>query len=150
MHCCRVAWRDNFYFGAGTVLGPFEEDQYLSFIERRRAYRFELRSPILIKWKDDDENREAQAVSEDISSNGIYFVLQTGIKKDTPVILEMTLPNEITLAGPVRVHCFGHIQRCDVKEGSTSGMAVAIEKYKFLREGKQPASTLPQNRSTEE
>jgi len=122
----------------------------LSFIERRRAYRFELRSPILIKWKDDNENREARVVSEDISSNGIYFVLQKGIQKDTPVDLEMTLPNEITLAGPLRVRCSGHIQRCDVKEGSTSGMAVAIEKYEFLREGKQAASTFSKSESTEQ
>ena len=105
----------------------------MSFIERRRANRFELQSPVIIRWRDGNEIREAQAVSEDVSSNGIYFVMREGIKEGTPVELEMTLPNQITLGGPVRVRCFGHIQRCELKEGANVGMAVAIEKYEFLR-----------------
>ena len=43
----------------------------------------------------------------------------------------MTLPNQITLAGPVRVRCFGRIQRCEMT-GETAGVAAAIEKYEFL------------------
>ncbi len=76
--------------------------------------------------------REAVTVSEDLSSNGIYFILPEGIKDGTEVEVEMTLPNQITLAGPVRVRCLGHIQRCEPTEGAKSGMAAAIEKYEFL------------------
>jgi hypothetical protein len=108
-------------------------------MERRRANRFELRSPVIIRWRDDNEIREAQVMSDDISSNGIYFVMSASIKEGTPVELEITLPNQITCAGPVRVSCFGHIQRCEPKEGANVGMAVAIEKYEFLR-GKAPVS----------
>jgi hypothetical protein len=104
----------------------------LAFTERRHAHRFELQSPVVIRWKDGDEMREALTVSEDISSSGIYFILPQGIRNGTPVEVEMTLPNQITLAGPVRVRCLGHIQRCEVTEGARSGMAAAIEKYEFL------------------
>jgi hypothetical protein len=104
----------------------------LSFIERRRADRFECQSPIIIRWRDGNEMCEAQAVSKDVSSNGIYFVMPEGIKEATSVELEMTLPNQITRAGPVRVRCFGRIQRCDLKEVANVGMAAAIEKYEFL------------------
>ena len=47
----------------------------------------------------------------------------------------MTLPHEITLAGKLRVRCFGRIQRYERKEaeGSNAGVAVSIEKYEFLR-----------------
>ena len=112
----------------------------MSSIERRRAHRFELQPPVIIRWRDGNEVREAQAVSEDVSSNGIYVVMREAIREGTPVELEMTLPNEITLAGLVRVRCFGHIQRCELKEGSNAGMAVAIEKYEFLRASKQPVT----------
>jgi hypothetical protein len=105
----------------------------LSFIERRCAQRFELQLPVIVRWSDGNEMREALAVSGDVSSNGIYFVLRESLKEGTPVELEMTLPNEITLAGPVRVSCFGRIQRCELKEGTNAGMAAAIEKYQFLR-----------------
>jgi hypothetical protein len=77
--------------------------------------------------------REALAVSEDVSSNGIYFAFRGDLKEDTRVELEMTLPNQITLAGPVRVCCLGRIQRCEQKEGVNAAMAATIEKYKFLR-----------------
>ena len=104
----------------------------MSFIERRRSHRFDLQSPLIVRWKDGAEMREALTVSEDLSSNGIYFVLPEGIKDGTPVEVEMTLPNQITLAGPVRVRCLGRILRCEPKPGATSGMAAAIEKYEFL------------------
>ena len=105
----------------------------MSFIERRRAQRFELPVPIIVRWSDGNEIREALAVSGDLSSNGIYFVLPEILQEGTPVELEMTLPNQITLAGPVRMSCFGRIQRCELKEGANAGMAAVIEKYQFLR-----------------
>ena len=104
----------------------------MSFVERRRAHRFELQSPVIVRWKDGAQSREALTVSEDVSSNGIYFILPEGIKDSTPVEVEMTLPNQITLAGPVRVRCLGHVQRCELTAGAKSGMAAVIEKYEFL------------------
>src|ERR1700719_4197509 len=41
----------------------------LPFTERRRAHRFELQSPVIIRWRDGAEVHEALTVSEDISSN---------------------------------------------------------------------------------
>ena len=76
--------------------------------------------------------REALTVSEDVSSKGIYFLLPEGIQDGTAVEVEMTLPNQITLAGPVRVRCLGRIQRCEPALGAKAGMAAAIEKYEFL------------------
>jgi hypothetical protein len=105
----------------------------LSFIERRRTQRFELQLPVIVRWSDGSEMCEALAVSGNVSSNGLYFVLRESLKEGTLVELEMTLPNQITLAGPVRVCCFGHIQRCD-KEGANAGVAATIEKYQFLRD----------------
>jgi hypothetical protein len=109
----------------------------VSSIERRRAHRFDLQSPVVVRWKDGAQTREALTVSEDVSSNGIYFILPEGIENGTPVEVEMTLPNQITLAGPVRVRCLGHIRRREPAEGAKAGMAAAIEKYEFLPGGQQ-------------
>ena len=119
----------------------------MSITERRRAHRFALQSPVVIRWKDGEETREALTVSEDVSSNGIYFLLPQGISNGTPVEVEMTLPNEITLAGPVRVRCLGRIQRCEPAQGTKAGMAAAIDRYEFLpgdeppRHGGSPAKS---------
>ena len=104
----------------------------LEVTERRRSHRFELQSPVPVRWKEGDQVREALTVSEDVSAHGVYFVLPQGILNGTPVEVEMTLPNEITLAGPVRVRCLGHIRRSEIAEGARAGMAAAIEKYEFL------------------
>lgn len=95
----------------------------MTFIEHRRAPRFWLQLPILVRWSDDTGAREAPTVTKDVSSNGVYFLLAQPIKNGTPVEIEMTLPNKITLAGPVKVRCLGHVQRCEIEEDAKVGMA---------------------------
>jgi hypothetical protein len=103
----------------------------LSLTERRRAPRFELKLPVVIRWRDGAEMREALTVSNDVSSKGIYFLLPEG-KNGTPVEVEMTLPQQISPSGPVRVRCLGRIQRYEVKDAAHAGMAAEIEKYEFI------------------
>jgi hypothetical protein len=73
-----------------------------------------------------------------------------GITEGTSVELEMTLPTQITRAGPVRVRCFGRIQRCELKEDANVGMAAAIEKYEFLRDKTDDSSDVSQDLSLPE
>jgi hypothetical protein len=104
-------------------------------MERRRAVRFNLQLPLIVRWTQGSVVHEITTVSKDVCSCGIYFFLGERIKTGTSVEIVLTLPHEITLAGWLSVRCFGHIQRCElnVAEGSTAGVAVSIEKYEFLR-----------------
>jgi hypothetical protein len=104
----------------------------LSSIDRRRAQRFDFQLPVIVRWKHGSEMREVRTVAENLSSNGIYFSLREGIKDGTSVEVVVTLPNQITLAGPLSVRCFGRVQRCERKEGAKQGMAAAFEKFEFL------------------
>ena len=47
----------------------------------------------------------------------------------------LTLPHEITLAGPVRVRCLGRIQRNEEEkeEQEQAGVVARIERYEFMR-----------------
>jgi hypothetical protein len=100
--------------------------------ERRRSQRFNFGMPVTIHWTVGDERREAQAVTQDVSSGGVYFLLPQAIPDGTAVEIEMTLPAEITNGTPVKIRCQGRIQRCVLKPGESSGMATMIEKYEFL------------------
>lgn len=111
----------------------------MSFIERRRAQRFDFQLPVIVRWKHGSEMREVRTVSENISSSGIYFSLPEGIKNGTSVEVVVTLPNQITLAGPLSVRCFGRLQRCEQEEGARRGMAAAFEKFEFLPSSKYAA-----------
>ncbi len=103
--------------------------------ERRRALRFKLQLPLIVRWTHDSIVHEAVTVSDDVCSCGIYFFLGERVNIGTSIEIVLTLPHEITLAGKLRVRCFGRIQRYELKEaeGNKAGVAVSIEKYEFLR-----------------
>jgi hypothetical protein len=104
----------------------------VSFEERRRASRLPLQVPILLRWRNGAEMREARTVSEDVSSHGVYFSLPEGILNGTTVEIEMTLPSQVALSGPSTIRCVGRVQRCEQEEGAEAGMAVSIKRYEFI------------------
>ena len=103
--------------------------------ERRAARRFRLQLPLSIHWTDGAGSGEALSVSKDVSSRGVSFVLPKPIQAGSLVEIVMTLPHEITLAGPVRVRCLGRVLRSRTHENSHYNVAAAIDRYEFLRAG---------------
>lgn len=59
--------------------------------------------------------------------------LDADITAGAAIEFVMTLPPEITLADPIRVHCTGKILRVD-KAAQGQGVAATIEKYDFVGE----------------
>ena len=62
-----------------------------------------------------------------------YFFLSKDVKQGSAIEILLTLPNEITLAGPVRVRCLGRVQRTEPRDEGAIGVVAAIERYEFLR-----------------
>ncbi len=108
-------------------------EEHLAYPERRTAQRFRIKLPLLVRWTNGGSIGEAQAESQDVSSRGIYFSLPKNVKAGSPVEIVLTLPHEITMAGPVRVRCLGRIQRNEDQQAGYSGMVAEIERYEFLR-----------------
>ena len=73
------------------------------------------------------------SVSKDVSSRGLSFLLPKAVESGALVEIVMTLPHEVTLAGPVRVRCLGRVLRCLAHEDSSFNTAAAIDRYEFLR-----------------
>ncbi len=111
----------------------------MSLEDRRRSERFNFGVPLTVQWTNGSERRQAHAVTQDVSSGGVYFYLPEAIPDGTAVEIEMTLPTQITLGTPVRVRCQGRIQRCVLKSGESTGMATMIEKYEFLSDSEDVA-----------
>ena len=83
----------------------------LSLKERRISRRFLMRLPLTVRWTDESVVGEAATESREVSSRGLYFHLPKGLKSGSPVEIVMTLPHELTQAGPVRVRCLGRVLR---------------------------------------
>jgi hypothetical protein len=107
--------------------------------ERRSTQRFRIKLPLTVRWTNGSNVGEATTESKDVSSRGVFFSLPKGVKKGSPVEILLTLPHEITLAGPVRVRCLGRIQRSETSEEGIWGVGAAIERYEFLRSDESAA-----------
>jgi hypothetical protein len=111
----------------------------LTVNERRSAYRFRMKLPLTIRWTNGSAIGEVASESKEVSSRGLSFHLPKELKVGSLVEIVMTLPHEITLAGPVRVRCLGRVLRTDPQEPGHMGVAAAIERYEFLREDESAA-----------
>jgi hypothetical protein len=107
--------------------------------ERRASQRFQIRLPMIVRWANGKAVGEAATESRDVSSRGVYFFLAEDVVSGSPVEILLTLPHEITLAGPVRVRCLGRIKRSENEEPGRIGMVAQIDRYEFLRSGDHAA-----------
>ena len=98
--------------------------------EKRSTRRFSLELPVKVV---DQEQGVTTAQTRDVSSRGVYVYLGSEIAEGGPMEFVMTLPTEITLSDPIRVHCSGHVLRVEKLNGR-QGVAVSIDRYDFMSE----------------
>ena len=79
--------------------------------ERRASRRFLIRLQLIVRWADENVIGEALAESREVSSRGLFFHLPKGLKSGMPIEIVVTLPNELTHAGPICVRCLGRVMR---------------------------------------
>jgi hypothetical protein len=115
-------------------------EEPLAYPERRTAQRFRIKLPMTVRWTSGAAVGEAQTESKDVSSRGVYFLLPKNVTHGSPVEIILTLPHEITLAGPVRVRCLGRVHRTEDDSSGGSGIVAEIQRYEFLRGGDENAA----------
>ncbi len=108
----------------------------MSAKDRRINRRFSMKLPLTVKFSG---TNAVPAETREVSSRGVYFYMQKEVKNGTPIEFLITLPHEITLAGPVKVRCLGHVVRSEPREENRVGVVVAIDRYEFLRGDKTAA-----------
>ena len=119
----------------------------MSSKERRASRRFLIRIPLTVRWANEHVIGEANTESREVSSRGVYFHLPKDLQRDLPVEIIMTLPHELTQAGPVWVRCQGRVLRSSPENAGEVGVAVAMEGYQFMRTASGAEPDLPQHGS---
>ena len=113
----------------------------MAFPERRASRRFQIKLPMTVRWTSGLAVGEAQTESRDVSSRGVYFFLPKQVTSGSPVEINLTLPHEVTFAGPVRVRCLGRVHRSEPNdEQGRSGVVAEIQRYEFLRGNDETAA----------
>jgi hypothetical protein len=89
--------------------------------ERRTVRRYELSLPIKTR---------------DISTRGLYFVIEQDLEAGSELDITLTLPAEITHGTEVFVRALGKVVRVEkhMKDGTARlGVAAVIERYDIIR-----------------
>ncbi len=104
--------------------------------ERRTARRYELSLPVVVRTpvarqEPDEASRNGQ--TRDISTRGVYFLIEDEIAPGAEVDFTLTLPAEITRGTEVFIRAHGKVVRVDRDGSQRLGVAAVIEKYDIIR-----------------
>jgi c-di-GMP-binding flagellar brake protein YcgR len=104
--------------------------------ERRTARRYDLSLPIIIRVPTERELDTQQGKTRDVSTRGLYFVVEQNLEAGSELDITLTLPAEITHGTEVFVRALGKVVRVErrMEDGNTRmGVAAVIERYDIIR-----------------
>jgi hypothetical protein len=107
--------------------------------DQRKSRRFLIQLPLIVRWLNENSVGETEAQTQDVSSGGLRFDLSKAPKTNSSVEILMTLPHQLTKAGPVRVRCRGHVLRINPKGSDKTEVVAAIERFEFMRDAESAA-----------
>ena len=101
-------------------------------LERRAARRFSMSLPLKVRYPmTDDGVVEKEGKTRDVSFRGLYFLTEGALETGSSIEFVLTLPQQITLAGDVRIRCYARVLRVEPHNGHR-GVAARIDRYEFL------------------
>ena len=104
--------------------------------ERRTARRYDLSLPIIIRIPAEHHDDSQEGKTRDISTRGLYFVIEQDLEAGSELDITLTLPPEITHGTEVFVRALGKVVRVERRnEDGTArlGVAAVIERYDIIR-----------------
>jgi hypothetical protein len=104
--------------------------------ERRMARRYDLSLPVSIRLPINRDPGAHRGQTRDISTRGVYFMMQWEMSPGTELDFTLTLPAEITHGTEVLVRAHGRVIRVDKRhdeQQETVGVAAVIERYDIIR-----------------
>ena len=104
--------------------------------ERRTARRYDLPLPIIIRIPTEQAVDSQQGKTRDISTRGLYFVIDQNLEADSELDITLTLPAEVTHGTEVLVRALGKVVRVErrIEDSNTrTGVAAVIGRYDIIR-----------------
>jgi hypothetical protein len=102
--------------------------------DRRTARRYDLSLPVLIRIP--VERDACNGKTRDISTRGVYFVIENQLVAGAELDLTMTLPAEVTGGTEVFIRAVGKVVRVEKGPGNNGqqvGVAALIQRYEIVR-----------------
>jgi hypothetical protein len=104
--------------------------------ERRIARRYDLSLPVMVRIPAPGFAGTQSGRTRDISTKGLYFVIDQEVRAGSNLDIMLTLPKEMTNGEEVLVKASGKIVRVEsrIEDGNERlGVAAVIERYDIMR-----------------
>jgi c-di-GMP-binding flagellar brake protein YcgR len=104
--------------------------------ERRTSRRYDLSLPLVIRVAAEKAFHSQPGKTRDISTRGLYFVVEQNLEAGSELDIAVTLPAEITHGSDVIVRALGRVVRVEerIEDGhARKGVAAVIERYDIIR-----------------
>ena len=104
--------------------------------ERRVARRYDLSLPVMVRIPAPGFAGTQSGRTRDISTKGLYFVIDQEVRAGSNLDIMLTLPKEMTNGEEVLVKASGKIVRVEsrIEDGNERlGVAAVIERYDIMR-----------------
>ncbi|HKV25951.1 MAG TPA: PilZ domain-containing protein [Candidatus Acidoferrum sp.] len=104
--------------------------------ERRTTRRYDLSLPVIIRIPAEVADDSQQGKTRDISTRGLYFVIDQDLEAGSELDITLTLPSEITHGSEVFVRASGKVVRVERRSqdgANRMGVAAVIERYDIIR-----------------
>jgi hypothetical protein len=104
--------------------------------ERRVARRYDLSLPVMVRIPAQGFAGTQSGRTRDISTKGLYFVIDQDVRAGSNLDIMLTLPKEMTNGEEVLVKASGKIVRVEsrMEDGTERlGVAAVIERYDIMR-----------------
>src|SRR5467141_2334517 len=105
-------------------------------MERRTTRRYDLSLPIIIRIPAERALESQRGKTRDISTRGLYFVIEQNLEAGSELDITLTLPAEITHGTEVFVRALGKVVRVESRSEdghNRMGVAAVIERYDIIR-----------------
>ncbi len=95
--------------------------------ERRTARRYDLSLPVIIRVPTERQVDSQEGKTRDISTRGLYFVIEQDMEAGSELDITLTLPAEITHGTEVFVRALGKVVRVERRndDGTVSPVLAA-------------------------
>jgi c-di-GMP-binding flagellar brake protein YcgR len=104
--------------------------------ERRTTRRYDLSLPVVIRVPAERALNSQQGKTRDVSTRGLYFVVDQNMESGSQLDITLTLPAEITHGSEVLIRALGKVVRVErrIEDGNARmGVAAVIERYDIFR-----------------
>jgi PilZ domain len=104
--------------------------------ERRTTRRYDLSLPVVIRVPAERALDSQQGKTRDVSTRGVYFVVDQNMESGSQLDITLTLPAEITHGSEVLIRALGKVVRVErrMEDGNARmGIAAVIERYDIFR-----------------